>query len=125
MDTKTLSQFIAWSRTTDLQEIVYKKPGEGIEISAAGAVPAATDFSSKLKPVASPGVGIYHAGRRGKEVTVKENTAVKVGDLLGVIVVNKTEKDVLAPVDGIIKIAGVADGQPVEYGQPLFFLEPK
>ena len=42
MDTKTLSQFIAWSKTTDLQEIIYKKPGMGVEIKTAAAVIART-----------------------------------------------------------------------------------
>ena len=132
MDTKTLSQFIAWSKTTDLQEIIYKKPGTGgrapslgVEIKAAAAMPQASDFSTKLIPVPAPAVGIYHAGKKGREIILKEEMPVKKGDFLGIIEMNKTRKEVHAAADGVLKIIAVTDGQPAEYGQPLFFIEPK
>lgn len=125
MDTKTLSDFIAWSKTTDLQEITYKKDGTYIEIKTAQAEPGACDFSCKMTPVASPAVGIYHAGKKGKAVNIKENMEVKEGDFLGVVVMNKTSKEVCATTSGNIKIISIQDGQPAEFGQPLFFIEPK
>lgn len=125
MDTKTLSDFIAWSKTTDLQEITYKKDGITVEIKTADAAPRATDFSCKLTPVKSPAVGIYHAGVKGKSVTVKENMPVKEGDLLGVIEMNKTTEEVKASISGTLKIISITDGKPTEFGQPLFFIEPK
>jgi len=30
-----------------------------------------------------------------------------------------------APADGLLKIISVEDSKPVEYGQPLFFVEPR
>jgi biotin carboxyl carrier protein len=125
MDTKNLSQFIAWSKTTDLQEITYKTPGSALEIKTAAAEPTASDFSCKLSPVTSHAVGIYHAGKKGKEVILKENCEVKKGQFLGVIEMNKTEKELTAPCDCVIKIIPAKDGAAVEYGQPLFFVEPK
>ena len=132
MDTKTLSQFIAWSKTTDLQEIIYKKPGSGgrapalgLEIKAASAMPQASDFSTKLIPVPAPAVGIYHGGKKGREIILKEEMPVKKGDFMGIIEMNKTQKEVAAPTGGILKIIGITDGQPAEYGQPLFFIEPE
>ena len=82
MDTKTLSDFIAWSKTTDLQEVVFKKDGVCVEISTAAKNPKASDFSCKLTPVKAPAVGIYSFGKKGKAVTVKENMPVKQGDIL-------------------------------------------
>jgi biotin carboxyl carrier protein len=125
MDTRTLAEFIAWSKTTDLQELIYKKPGAGVQIRTAAAAPRAADFSAKLTPVLSPAIGIYHSGAKGKEIALKENMKVKKGAFLGVVEMNKTLKEVLAAADGLLKIAGVSDGQCVEYGQPLFFIEPK
>ena len=81
MDTKTLSDFIAWSKTTDLQEVVFKKDGVSVEISTAAKNPKASDFSCKLTAVKAPAVGIYGLGKKGKAVTVKENMAVKQGDI--------------------------------------------
>ncbi|MDR1123599.1 MAG: hypothetical protein LBL61_03160 [Elusimicrobiota bacterium] len=125
MDTRTLARFIAWSKTTDLQELIYKKPGASVQIKTAAAAPHAADFSSKLTPVLSPAVGIYHSGAKGKEIVLKENAEVKKGAFLGVVEMNKTAKEVLAAADGLLKIIGVSDGQCAEYGQPLFFIEPK
>ncbi|MDR0953209.1 MAG: hypothetical protein LBM71_03350 [Elusimicrobiota bacterium] len=125
MDTKTLSDFITWSKTTDLQEIIYKKNGIAIDIKTAAATPAASDFSCKLDIVAAPALGIYHAGKKGKALALKENMPVKKGDLLGTIEMNKTLKDVLATIDGVLKVISITDGLPTEFGQPLFFIEPK
>jgi biotin carboxyl carrier protein len=125
MDTKTLSDFILWSKTTDLQEIIYKKDGAAVEIKTAQAAPAALDFSSKLKAVTSPAVGIYHGGKKGKEISLKENMPVKKGAVLGIIKMNNTETDITASFGGILRIISVSDGQSAEYGQPLFFIESK
>jgi len=125
MDTKTLSDFIAWSKTTDLQEIVYRKAGAAVEIKTASAAPTACDFSCRLTPVKAPAVGIYHAGGKGKALNIKENMEVKKGDLLGFIEMNKTSKEIRSEADGILKIIAISDGKPAEYGAPLFFIEPK
>jgi len=50
---------------------------------------------------------------------------VKKGAELGVVEAAKEFKPVSAPADGTLKIISVEDGHTVEYGQPLFFLEPK
>ncbi len=125
MDTKTLADFIAWSKTTDLQEVLYNKDGVNIEIKTEQANPRASDFSTPLKPVKAPAVGIYHAGKKGCSVNLKENMPVKEGDFLGAVEMNKTFKDITANAEGNLKIISISDGKPVEFGQPLFFIEPK
>jgi len=125
MDTKTLSDFIAWSKTTDLQEIIYKKDASALHIKTAAANPRAADFSSKLAAVKSPAVGVYRSGKKGKEIIISENMPVKEGDILGAVIMNKAEKEVISPISGKLKIIGITDGQPAEYGQPLFFIEPE
>ena len=125
MDTKTLSDFIAWSKTTDLEEIVYIKDSTKLQIKTAQATAQGTDFSCKLKAVKAPAVGLYHAGSKGKAITIKEDMPVKQGDILGFVEMNKASKEVAATTEGILKIISVKDGAAVEYGQPLFFIEPK
>ena len=39
--------------------------------------------------------------------------------------VGKDFKSVIAPSNGLLKIISIEDGKPVEYGQPLFFIEPR
>jgi biotin carboxyl carrier protein len=123
MDTKTLSDFIKWSKTTDLQEIIYRKNGTAVEIKTAPAVPQASDFSSKLQAVTAPAVGIYHSGKKGKEITIKENMTLAKNHPLGVIQTNNTETEITAPCGGKLKIIGISNGQSAQYGQPLFFIE--
>lgn len=124
MDTKTLSDFIAWSKTTDLQEVIFKKDGISVEISTAAKDPKASDFSCKLTAVKAPAVGIYNSGVKGKALILKENMPLKQGDILGYVEMNKTLKEVICPIEGTLKINLAKDGAAVEYGQPLFFIEP-
>lgn len=125
MDTKTLSDFIAWSKTTDLEEIVYIKDTTKLQIKTAQARAQGTDFSCKLTPVKAPAVGIYHAGQKGKAIAIKEDMPLKAGDLLGFVEMNNTSKEVKAPAEGTLKIISAKDGAAVEFGQPLFFIEAK
>ena len=76
-------------------------------------------------PVSSPSIGIFRFARNGKANTLKQGMAVRKGAELSVVEVAKEFKPVLAPVDGYLKIISVEDGKTVEYGQPLFFIEPK
>jgi biotin carboxyl carrier protein len=68
-------------------------------------------------------VGIYHIGKKGKEIMLKENVPVKKDAFLGSIEMNNTQTDIIAPCGGILRIIAVSDGQSAEYGQPLFFIE--
>ncbi len=54
---------------------------------------------------------------------VVEGTKVKQGQKLALIETMRIFRDVLSPVDGIVKKVLVEDGQYVEYGQKLFILE--
>jgi acetyl-CoA carboxylase biotin carboxyl carrier protein len=125
MDTKTLSDFVAWSKNTDLQEIIYKKNGTSVQIKTAQANAQISDFTCKLTPVKAPAVGLYQCGKKGKAINIMEDMPVKKGDALGHIEMNNAVKEVTAPCDGTLKIILISDGQPAQYGTPLFFIEPK
>ncbi|MDR1684033.1 MAG: hypothetical protein LBR90_01040 [Elusimicrobiota bacterium] len=125
MDTKTLAEFITWSKTTDLEEITYNKAGTYVQIKTAQAAAKTGSFACRLTPVKAPAVGIYHAGAKGKALNLKEDMPLKEGQTLGYIEMNKTQKPVLAPKEGALKIISIEDGQSAQYGQPLFFIEPK
>lgn len=125
MDVKTLSKITKWMETTDLEEITWKNGAEKISLKVNNTPELHSKFSSTLVMVASPSIGIFRFARPGKTSALKEGVAVKKGQELGVIEVAKDLKPVTASGDGYLKIISVEDGKTVEYGQPLFFIEPK
>jgi biotin carboxyl carrier protein len=66
-------------------------------------------------------VGIFRQG----EVRLRIGSAVRAGDAVGSIESMKILNPVLSEVNGEVVEALIEDGQPVEYGQALFVLEPR
>ncbi|WP_424246113.1 biotin carboxyl carrier protein [Elusimicrobium posterum] len=124
MDTKLLVEVTSWLRGTDISEFVYKKDGQNIEIKTKEAEPAGSIFECNLTPVLSPAVGIYRTAVKGKTLLLKEGQSIEEGASLGIIEMPNKKFDVKAPVKGTLRVISVEDGKPVEYGQPLFFIEP-
>lgn len=86
---------------------------------AAGAVPEPAAHTVK-----SPMVGtFYRSSAPGAKPFVEVGQAVKTGDTLCVIEAMKLLNEIEADRDGIIKAIVVENGQPVEYGQPLFEID--
>ena len=125
MDVKTLSKLSKWMESTDLEEITWRYGEDKISLKINNNPEQSTAITSSLEPVLSPSIGLFRFSRPGKTNKLKEGDAVKKGQELGFLEVGKNCEIVDAPSDGIIKIITVEDGKPVEYGQPLFFLEPK
>ncbi len=73
--------------------------------------------------VTSPMVGtFYRSSAPGAKPFVDTGHSVKVGDTLCIIEAMKLLNEIDADKDGIIKSILVENGQPVEYGQPLFVI---
>jgi acetyl-CoA carboxylase biotin carboxyl carrier protein len=71
--------------------------------------------------VKSPIVGtFYRAPAPGAKPSVEVGSRVKKGDVLCIIEAMKIMNEIKSDVDGIIEEILVENGQPVEYGQPLF-----
>lgn len=64
-------------------------------------------------------VGVFQAGK------VAPGETVKAGQVLGQIDTMRLLSDCKAPRAGVLAAVLVEDGQPVEYGQPLFELRPE
>ncbi|WP_163329383.1 acetyl-CoA carboxylase biotin carboxyl carrier protein [Desulfurobacterium thermolithotrophum] len=74
--------------------------------------------------VESPMVGtFYRAPAPGAEPFVKEGDFVEKGQTLCIIEALKVMNEIEAEVSGVVKKILVENGQPVEYGQPLFYIE--
>ncbi len=74
--------------------------------------------------VESPMVGtFYRAPAPGAEPFVKEGDRVEKGQVLCIIEALKVMNEIESEVSGIVRKILVENGQPVEYGQPLFYIE--
>jgi acetyl-CoA carboxylase biotin carboxyl carrier protein len=70
--------------------------------------------------VKSPMVGtIYLQSQPGAPPFVKIGDRVATGQTLMLVEAMKTMNPIVAPKDGVLVDMLVADGQPVEYGEPL------
>ncbi len=96
-----------------------------------GAVPPAPTFPAEpaAEPVPdgtvvkSPMVGtFYRAGSPGAPAFVEVGQAVKEGERLCIIEAMKLMNEIEAETSGTIKAILVENGQPVEFGQPMFVI---
>ena len=71
----------------------------------------------------APMVGtFYRASSPGAEPFVEVGSVVKVGDTLCIIEAMKLLNEIEAEDAGTVKAILIENGQPVEYGEPLFVI---
>jgi acetyl-CoA carboxylase biotin carboxyl carrier protein len=89
-------------------------------VEAPSARPAAVE-SPDVHLVKSPIVGtFYRAGAPGSRSFVEIGDKVKKGQVLCIVEAMKLMNEIESDCDGEVLEALVANGQPVEYGEPLF-----
>ena len=95
--------------------------------SAAAAMASATDTvlaASSGHVVKSPMVGtFYRSANPNSPAFVEVGSTVAAGGTLCIIEAMKLMNEIEADVAGTVKAILVENGQPVEYGQPLFVIE--
>ena len=64
----------------------------------------------------------YRSGSPGSPSFVEVGQAVKEGDALCIIEAMKLMNEIESDATGVVKAILVENGQPVEYGQPLFLI---
>jgi acetyl-CoA carboxylase biotin carboxyl carrier protein len=106
--------------------------GTTVTVPAATSVPSngVTAAVAALPPepeghaVKSPMVGtFYRSPSPGAAAFIELGQVVKPGDTLCIIEAMKLLNEIEAEVGGKVKEILVENGQPVEYGQPLFIIE--
>jgi acetyl-CoA carboxylase biotin carboxyl carrier protein len=91
---------------------------------AAGASKSAV-VSSSQKQVVSPFVGtFYRSPSPDADPYVREGQSIKRGDALCIIEAMKLMNEIEAEFPGKVVSVLVENGQPVEFGEPLFIIEP-
>src|SRR5687768_14550262 len=101
-------------------------PSEGVPVvSDAPAGGAAAPPKSKLLEVKSPMVGTFYASPEpGAKVYVSSGATVAKGQVLCIIEAMKIMNEIESEYAGVVREVLVENGQPVEYGQVLFRIDP-
>ncbi len=94
-------------------------PGAG---SAPAPSPAAPSYLVEIK---SPMVGTFYAAPEpGAEPYAKVGSRVTSGQVVCIIEAMKIMNEIESEVTGVIREVLVENAQPVEFGQPLFRVDP-
>ena len=90
------------------------------------AIPAATaPPADGVHVVRSPMVGtFYSAPAQGSPSFVQVGDRIQAGTVLCIIEAMKLMNEIESEIAGEVLACHVEDGQPVEYGEPLFDLQP-
>ena len=124
------------TRVSQTQQTIVQVPTTEIPAAPPSAAPRpetaapteteAPQAEEELKGhvVRSPMVGtFYRAPAPGAKPFVEVGQHVNVGDTLCIIEAMKILNQIEADKSGVVTKILVEDGQPVEYGQPLFVIE--
>ena len=116
------------SRASQHAAPVYAAPAPAPVAAAPVAAPAAAEAPASALPsghqVTSPIVGtLYRSPSPTAKAFVEVGSSVNVGDTLCIIEAMKIMNQIEADKAGVIKAILAENGEPVEYGQPLFIIE--
>lgn len=104
--------------------MMHMMPGMAAPAPAPVAAPVvAVDAQPEGHVVKSPMVGtLYRSPTPGAKSFVEVGQAVNAGDTLCIIEAMKLMNEIEADVGGTVKAILIENGQPVEYGEPLFII---
>jgi acetyl-CoA carboxylase biotin carboxyl carrier protein len=145
MELDEIKQLIELLKGTDITELQIEREGSKLKIRrekylssfetissakrAEGAARKETEAEvpeeNKLATITSPIVGIFHRAPSPESPPfVETGSAVKKGQVLCIVEAMKLMNEIESDTEGIISKILVENGQPVEYGEPLFLIEP-
>lgn len=143
MEMNEIKELIHLFKDTDITELTIEREGFKIKIKREKFIapfeikelqkPAEVqkielpkeEETKRLITVTSPIVGtFYRAPSSDAPPFVEVGTKVKKGQPLCIIEAMKLMNEIESEVDGIVVKILVENGQPVEYGEPLFLIEP-
>ena len=113
------------------QQVMYV-PQQSMQPTQVAASPVTPNTAAPVAPptevpaghiVKSPMVGtFYRSSAPGSPAFVEIGAAVKEGDTICIIEAMKLLNEIESDFSGVIKQILVENGQPVEFGQPLFVI---
>jgi len=142
MELDDLKELISFLKDTDITELQVEKEGIKVKIRRQMMLsslemrpkPLLTTIErtgeseediQRLITITCPIVGtFYRAPSPDAPPFADAGTRVKKGQVICIIEAMKLMNEIESEVDGVIVRALVENGQPVEYGEPLFLVEP-
>lgn len=150
MNWDNIKKIFRFIKNTDITEFQYEKDGEKIKIRRGGVVspvePANPRPVSRPEPniksvseegsaeaddhrlftLTSPIVGTFYRSPSPDDPPFIEiGSDVIKGQVVCIIEAMKLMNEIESEVDGVLRRVLVENGQPVEYGEPLFLIEHK
>jgi acetyl-CoA carboxylase biotin carboxyl carrier protein len=151
MDLRKLKTLIELVETSGIAELEIQEGEERVRITRALApsahtvmmhapmapAPQPAPVAAPAAPVSAPAVAeepsghvvkspmvgtFYRAASPGSKAFVEVGDAVKEGDTLCIVEAMKLMNEIEADASGVVKAVLAENGQPVEFGQPLFLL---
>jgi acetyl-CoA carboxylase biotin carboxyl carrier protein len=143
MNLDEIKALIELLKGTDISEIQIEKEGiklklrrekllSSLDVIEKSPVPASkeppqeTEDTAHLFTVTSPIVGTFYSSPApDAEPYVEVGSRVKKGQVLCIVEAMKLMNEIESEVDGVVVRILVENGQSVEYGEPLFLIEPE
>lgn len=143
MELEDLKNLIELLKETDITELQLEKDGtkvkikrekllSSIEMSALKStslhekiVAETEEETQRLVTITSPIVGTFYRSISPEAAPfVEVGLKVNKGQVLCIVEAMKLMNEIESDIDGVVVKVLVENGQPVEYGEPLFLIEP-
>jgi len=141
MELEDLKGLISFLKETDIVELQVEKEGTKVRIrrqtllsplEVATRVPTVAERPKeevedvqRLVTITSPIVGtFYRSPSPEASPFVEVGGSIRKGQVLCIIEAMKLMNEIESDGDGVVSKILVENGQPVEYGEPLFLIEP-
>ncbi|MCA9405760.1 MAG: acetyl-CoA carboxylase biotin carboxyl carrier protein [Candidatus Omnitrophica bacterium] len=104
--------------------IEYRQEAQPAELPAGGA--GADAANANTKEITSPMVGTFYRSPSPESPPfVEVGQIVEVGQVVCIIEAMKLMNEIKSEIRGKVVAAPIDNAQPVEFGQPLFVIEPQ
>ncbi|MBI4838959.1 MAG: acetyl-CoA carboxylase biotin carboxyl carrier protein [Nitrospirae bacterium] len=145
MELNEIKQLLELLKNTDITELQIERDGVKVKIKREKFI-SSWDVSPPARPSAQPEVketkeeapeaqktvtitapivGMFHRSPAPEAAPFAEvGSVVKKGQVLCIIEAMKLMNEIESDADGTVSKILVENGQPVEYGEPLFIIEP-
>ncbi|NQT28034.1 MAG: acetyl-CoA carboxylase biotin carboxyl carrier protein [Candidatus Omnitrophica bacterium] len=142
MEIKKLKEFIKFMENNNLNELEIEEDGKRIRLkknssnqpviisqtpsqAQASATPKSVPTESNALEIKSPMVGTFYAAPSpGAKAYIKIGTIVKPGDIVCIIEAMKLMNEIKSEINGKVVQILIKNGDPIEFGQTLFAVEP-
>jgi acetyl-CoA carboxylase biotin carboxyl carrier protein len=143
MELNELRELIELLKESDITELQIEKEGTKVKIKREkilsslelplqkatvfheGTGEEKEDETQRLATITSPIVGTFYRGPNPDSPPfVEMGSRVTKGQVLCIVEAMKLMNEIESDVTGVIVKILVENGQPVEYGEPLFLVEP-